>query len=130
MPGRGGDYENRADAHDNSEGKYLEALIHLATICQQDSHGAATSGLYSWEGPYSVSADFAAKAQDVTPVSHGTGSAKRLVPECGNLSCEPVRSRTSCSIWESGSAVVARFGGGVAGTPQFFPVFRDRPFYG
>jgi len=53
------------DIHANSEGKYLEALIHFATIYQQDPHGAITSGLYSWEGSYSVSAGFAAKAQDV-----------------------------------------------------------------
>jgi hypothetical protein len=56
-------YKN--DIHANSEGKYLEAIIHFATIYRLDPRGSVTSGLYSWDGPYSVSEDFAAKAQEV-----------------------------------------------------------------
>ncbi|MBM4033299.1 MAG: hypothetical protein FJ291_16160 [Planctomycetes bacterium] len=51
--------------HANNEGKYLRILIHFATICRQDPHEAITSGLYMWDGRYSVSADYAQKAQDV-----------------------------------------------------------------
>ena len=45
--------------HLNSEGKYLEAVTHYATVFQDAPHGAITAGLRFWKAPYSVSEDYA-----------------------------------------------------------------------
>ena len=47
--------------HLKSEGKYLEAVTHYATVFQADPHGVITSGLRFWRAPYSVDRAFAAK---------------------------------------------------------------------
>lgn len=51
--------------HANNNGKYLQALVHFATVYKADPHGAITSGLYMWDGNYSVDAAYAANAQNV-----------------------------------------------------------------
>jgi hypothetical protein len=45
--------------HLKSEGKYLEAVTHYATVFADDPHGYITKGLRFWKGPYSVDEDFA-----------------------------------------------------------------------
>lgn len=55
-----------ADAvHLKSEGKYLEAVTHYATIFQDDPHGCITAGLRFWKGPYAVDRAFAEHVWDV-----------------------------------------------------------------
>lgn len=51
--------------HLKSEGKYVEAVTHYATVFRDDPHGCVTSGLRFWRGPYSVSKDFAKVVWDV-----------------------------------------------------------------
>lgn len=53
-------------AHLNTDGKYVEAVVHFSTIYDEDPHGAIISGLYFWSGAYSVSSAFAAQAWDAT----------------------------------------------------------------
>lgn len=51
--------------HLKSEGKYVEAVTHYATVFQDDPHGSITSGLRFWRGPYSVRREFAEVVWDV-----------------------------------------------------------------
>jgi hypothetical protein len=51
--------------HLKSEGKYVEAITHFATVFQQDPHGSITSGLRFWRGPYGVDKEFAKEVWDV-----------------------------------------------------------------
>jgi len=51
--------------HLKSEGKYLEAVTHHATVFQQDPHGCITSGLRFWKGPYEVDQAFAETVWDI-----------------------------------------------------------------
>ena len=51
--------------HLKSEGKYLEAVTHYATVFQEDPHGVITSGLRFWKARYSVDQKFAESVWDV-----------------------------------------------------------------
>jgi hypothetical protein len=51
--------------HLKSEGKYVEAVTHYATVFQDDPHGSITAGLRFWRGPYSVDKQFAEVVWDV-----------------------------------------------------------------
>ena len=51
--------------HLKSEGKYVEAVTHYATVFADDPHGCITSGLRFWKGPYAVNDDFAKAVWDV-----------------------------------------------------------------
>lgn len=51
--------------HLTSEGKYLEAVTHYATIFQDDPHGVITAGLRFWKAPYEVDESFARIVWDV-----------------------------------------------------------------
>ncbi len=51
--------------HLKSEGKYVEAVTHYATVFQDDPHDCITSGLRFWRGPYSVEEEFAEIVWDV-----------------------------------------------------------------
>ncbi|MHB8900379.1 MAG: hypothetical protein ACYC6Y_16635 [Thermoguttaceae bacterium] len=51
--------------HLKSEGKYLEAVTHYATVFQEDPHGTIVSGLRFWQGPYSVDRPFAETVWDL-----------------------------------------------------------------
>lgn len=69
--------------HTSDPGRYLESLVHFATIYKQNPHGAITSGLYFWRAPYSVSADFAAIAQEVAwdvVLKHPLSGVKQASP--------------------------------------------------
>ncbi len=63
-------YQHVADlyadgVHLKSEGKYLEAVTHYATVFEDDPHGCITSGLRFWKGPYEVDEGFARVVWDV-----------------------------------------------------------------
>lgn len=45
--------------HLKSEGKYVEAVTHYATVFTDDPHGCITVGLRFWKGPYEVDQAFA-----------------------------------------------------------------------
>jgi len=51
--------------HLKSEGKYLEAVTHYATVFRDDPHDCITSGLRFWKGPYEVNEKFAEAVWDV-----------------------------------------------------------------
>ena len=51
--------------HLKSEGKYVEAVTHYATVFQDDPHDCITSGLRFWKGPYGVDKAFAEVVWDV-----------------------------------------------------------------
>ena len=51
--------------HLKSEGKYVEAVTHYATVFGDDPHGAITTGLRFWRGPYGVEKEFAEVVWDV-----------------------------------------------------------------
>jgi hypothetical protein len=51
--------------HLKSEGKYVEAVTHYATVFQDDPHNCITSGLRFWKGPYGVEKEFAEVVWDV-----------------------------------------------------------------
>ena len=51
--------------HLNSEGEYVEAVTHYATVFQDDPHDCITSGLRFWKGPYGVDKAFAEVVWDV-----------------------------------------------------------------
>jgi len=51
--------------HLKSEGKYVEAVTHFATVFEEDPHDCITSGLRFWRGPYSVDKQFAKIVWDV-----------------------------------------------------------------
>jgi hypothetical protein len=51
--------------HLESEGKYVEAVTHYATVFQDDPHDCITSGLRFWKGPDSVDKEFAKVVWDV-----------------------------------------------------------------
>lgn len=51
--------------HLKSEGKYVEAVTHYATVFQDDPHDCITSGLRFWKGPYGVDKKFAEVVWDV-----------------------------------------------------------------
>lgn len=51
--------------HLESEGKYVEAVTHYATVFQDDPHGCIITGLRFWKGPYSVDEEFAKVVWDV-----------------------------------------------------------------
>lgn len=53
------------DGHLGPRGKYVEAVAHFSVIFQADPHGAITSGLRFWKGPYSVSTGFAEVVWDI-----------------------------------------------------------------
>lgn len=48
------------------DGDYVEAVTHFSAIYQEDPHGAIISGLYFWQGNYSVSQAFAEQVWDAT----------------------------------------------------------------
>jgi hypothetical protein len=61
--------------HLNSEGKYVEAVTHYATVFREDPHDCIIAGLRFWKAPYSVDKPFAQVVWDVVAeVTSGQGT--------------------------------------------------------